>query len=756
MRKYLAWILAAVMLFSSLSLAINVSAAPADASSDDGSGVLTIGAIVYGDIDGDGEVTMKDVLILRKFIAKLITEIDETAADVNGDKSTDMKDVLMMRKYIANIISELNGQPEASEPGTVSGQPGDETSASSTNPTSPPETSQVLSDPVVIYDKDVEAELKLNPGVALTRDDIAEALQNETATYGIAARYIVTVKCYGFQSTDYFYSILIGEKGTEVWPNDDYDHDYEGGWVTKNTVCVLDGQKFADENDTPKTLYFYADSEDNYMMIEHITIEVVRAGGGQTPTTQPSGATQPSQPTNPTTTTTQTNDDPVIYDADVEAQLQLSPGATLEREDITAALTNETAKHGVAERYIITVTCHASPTDYYYSILTGENGAEVWPDNNYDHDYRVGSTVKDTVCVLVGSEFVDANDAPTALFFWADGENGTLYISHVKIEVVRGNGWQPGPTTTPGPTTPTTRPTTRPTNPGEENNRPTGDGDFTYVDGTPYITFRSYGEEGSLGTWWWYTADATNATTCDKYLDFLYMNGVDEIYFYGYYWASSNKTALHSFVQKANAKGMAVSLIYDDAETITASGNREMNSIATNYLNYCAAYPSDRMAGIHFDVEGVSRDNMVKNMISQFAAARERGVRIAMDVNCKWTSSVTLNGISGFMNIAAANLDCLSLMSYQDTANGIWNLGSNKTANPFGAAKTYGCMVVFGVEVGYYSFNADSDAFCEEGKEVCYTELAKVWQKLIADHPTGGYGIAVHAIHDWYPLKNKA
>ena len=745
MKKYLAWLLAALMLITSLSLAATVSADTSEPQSEEPAAAATVlsdDEIVYGDVDGDGEVTMKDVLAIRKFIAKLITEIDETAADVNGDKSVDMKDVLLMRKFIAGIISELNGQSETSDPGTVSGQPGDETSASSTNPTSPPETSQVLSDPVVIYDKDVEAELKLNPGVALTRDDIAEALQNETATYGIAARYIVTVKCYGFQSTDYFYSILIGEKGTEVWPNDDYDHDYEGGWVTKNTVCVLDGQKFADENDTPKTLYFYADSEDNYMMIEHITIGVVRAGGGQTPTTQP------TQPTMPPIT-----DSPVIYDEDVTAELSLKPGTTLELQDITDALKAETEKYGLAEQYIITVKCHAVPSDYYYSILLGDNGAEVWPDNNYDHDYVAGSIAHNTVCVLVGQEFADAGDAPTTLYFYADGENGTLFIEHIKIEVVRRSGTLVQPTSKTTVTTQSTQATTRTTQPGDT--RPTGTGDYTYVGDTPYITFRSYGDECTLGTWWWYTDDATNATTCDKYLDFLYMNGVDEIYFYGYYWCSSNKTGLHSFVEKANAKGMAISLIYDDADTITASGNKEMSKIATNYLNYCAAYPSDQMAGIHFDVEGVSRDNMVTNMISQFAAARERGVYIAMDVNCKWTSSKTLNGVSGFMNIAAANLDCLSLMSYQDTANGIWNLGSNKTANPFGAAKEHGCKIVFGVEVGHYSFNADSDEFAQEGKEICYTELAKVREKLIADHPTGGYGLAVHMVRDWYTLKNK-
>ena len=592
MRKTLSLILAMTMVLGCLLLAAcganTASAAIGAINAKNGASIL------YGDANGDGEVNMKDALLIRRHIVDPTVSLDTVAADVDGDGDITMKDVLKVRKYIGHFIPALN--PDTSE------QP-------STEPT-------------------------------------------ETTTE---------------------------------------------------------------------------------------------------PTSEPTEPTEPTAAPPTARTTVAESSDPVIYDRDVSAVLDLKSGAELHRVDITEALDIETAKYGIAERYIITVTCAANPRDFIYSILLGENGAEVWPDNNYDHSYKVGSSGGTTVCVLLGQEFAEVNDVPKTLFFWAEEKSSVLTISHIKIEVVRGN-LQPTPTTTTKPTSATSA-TTRTTQPGD--NRPTGEGAFTYVGDTPYITFRRYGDEGTLGTWWWYTDDATNATICDQYLDFLYMNGVDEIYFYGYYWCSKNKTGLHDFVQKANDKGMAISLIYDDAETITASGNSEMNRIATNYLNYCSAYPSDRMAGIHFDVEGVSRDNMVTNMISQFQAARDRGVYVAMDVNCKWTSSKTLNGVSGFMNIAAANLDCLSLMSYQDTANGIWNLANNKTANPFGAAKTYGTKIVLGVEVGHYSFNADSDEFAQEGKEICYTELAKVREKLIADHPTGGYGLAVHMVRDWYTLKNK-
>ena len=63
--------------------------------------------ITLGDADGDGVVTMKDVLLTRKFIAKLNVTINEAAADVNRDGSVDMKDVLLIRKFVAGLIESF-------------------------------------------------------------------------------------------------------------------------------------------------------------------------------------------------------------------------------------------------------------------------------------------------------------------------------------------------------------------------------------------------------------------------------------------------------------------------------------------------------------------------------------------------------------------------------------------------------------------------------------------------------------------------
>ena len=64
-------------------------------------------AVVYGDANGDGAVNMKDVLIVRKYIAGIEVEIDMTASDVNIDGAVNMKDVLQLRKFLAGLITEL-------------------------------------------------------------------------------------------------------------------------------------------------------------------------------------------------------------------------------------------------------------------------------------------------------------------------------------------------------------------------------------------------------------------------------------------------------------------------------------------------------------------------------------------------------------------------------------------------------------------------------------------------------------------------
>ena len=58
-----------------------------------------------GDVNGDGELNMKDVLIMRRYIAGLdeLTDAQIAAGDFDGDGDITMKDVLRARRIIAGL-----------------------------------------------------------------------------------------------------------------------------------------------------------------------------------------------------------------------------------------------------------------------------------------------------------------------------------------------------------------------------------------------------------------------------------------------------------------------------------------------------------------------------------------------------------------------------------------------------------------------------------------------------------------------------
>ena len=62
---------------------------------------------LYGDANEDNAVNMKDVLLMRKYVAEIPVTICFVNADVNVDAAINMKDVLSVRKYVAELIDHL-------------------------------------------------------------------------------------------------------------------------------------------------------------------------------------------------------------------------------------------------------------------------------------------------------------------------------------------------------------------------------------------------------------------------------------------------------------------------------------------------------------------------------------------------------------------------------------------------------------------------------------------------------------------------
>lgn len=62
--------------------------------------------VTPGDVNDDGSINMKDVLLIRQSLVG-IAEVDNGVADVNGDGEVNMKDVLMIRQYLVGMIDEF-------------------------------------------------------------------------------------------------------------------------------------------------------------------------------------------------------------------------------------------------------------------------------------------------------------------------------------------------------------------------------------------------------------------------------------------------------------------------------------------------------------------------------------------------------------------------------------------------------------------------------------------------------------------------
>lgn len=65
---------------------------------------------LYGDANGDNKVDLKDVVLLRQYMANYSYEVEassvevESSADANGDGKIDLKDVVLLRQYMANYV----------------------------------------------------------------------------------------------------------------------------------------------------------------------------------------------------------------------------------------------------------------------------------------------------------------------------------------------------------------------------------------------------------------------------------------------------------------------------------------------------------------------------------------------------------------------------------------------------------------------------------------------------------------------------
>lgn len=274
-------------------------------------------------------------------------------------------------------------------------------------------------------------------------------------------------------------------------------------------------------------------------------------------------------------------------------------------------------------------------------------------------------------------------------------------------------------------------------------------------DGDPQIDFISGTE--TMGVWWWNLADGLKLETREKYLDYLVYNHVSEIYYYCYdaITTPNRRSETHEFVQSAMSRGMRVSFMYDDPNSIKEDNTYVTDKLVPNYLAYKEEWPADAVYGLHLDVE--PRRNQLQAYVDNFlvaeiAPARAQGIFVELDVNINYGSVfLNYNGESqNFYDIVAQNCDTISLMAYRTRSDRIFD----GTAAARASAKKFNKKLIFGIELGDSGEGVGVD-FSRSSKTVAYGVLKEVDALLAAEDLPAGYGYAIHHMRAWFNLKNE-
>ncbi|MCH5202437.1 MAG: hypothetical protein J1F17_04440 [Oscillospiraceae bacterium] len=105
-KKILSIIISVVMLFGMLSM---VSVNAEETSTKDETATQSQESYeVYCDLDGDGEITIKDTTLLQKALAGK-ADIDESIADADSNGKVEIKDAAVIQKYVTHKINTFPG-----------------------------------------------------------------------------------------------------------------------------------------------------------------------------------------------------------------------------------------------------------------------------------------------------------------------------------------------------------------------------------------------------------------------------------------------------------------------------------------------------------------------------------------------------------------------------------------------------------------------------------------------------------------------
>ena len=70
-------------------------------------GLTGVAAMLYGDVDNNGSISLSDIITLNKFLAGKGVLQHEAASDVNANGVIDAVDVEILSDFLVHIVTEL-------------------------------------------------------------------------------------------------------------------------------------------------------------------------------------------------------------------------------------------------------------------------------------------------------------------------------------------------------------------------------------------------------------------------------------------------------------------------------------------------------------------------------------------------------------------------------------------------------------------------------------------------------------------------
>lgn len=101
-KKILSLLLTLALIFTSLTFSMPVTKANADTAAN-------TDKVYYGDVDGDGRVSVVDVTLIQKYCAGItsLTLDQKRRADVDFNGKITENDATLVQKYSINIITKF-------------------------------------------------------------------------------------------------------------------------------------------------------------------------------------------------------------------------------------------------------------------------------------------------------------------------------------------------------------------------------------------------------------------------------------------------------------------------------------------------------------------------------------------------------------------------------------------------------------------------------------------------------------------------